>query len=358
MYQKKPLPPIPATKREAETDRLSEEINQIFKTAQGSTKHEASQGPAENQINWAKEEAKIAVILDSRIRRNISPAPSSSLFPGARKRSRQLLRMETNVGGMANAPNNEATPQPKSAIRKILELTGEKAKHNSLPSPSGHNSPHKIKQLTGTELLSESSVTETSIEFLPLSCNSSVYSQDMDIPYSEAESLETSSSYDMGYASDPSSSYVNQRAYLKSSVPRGCSPLPSPLNLVKIQEAKKSNSGAHKSSLSTNDIKPRGESNEPWLAEYPTGNKYDRDLYHMTTAQIARNPYLSTYLRPIFHHPKPPPRSRNHLLYIYPPADIHVHVHIHPLVPPLHPKRLRIKHKHRHPAPAEDDAPA
>ncbi|KAK4449263.1 hypothetical protein QBC34DRAFT_494693 [Podospora aff. communis PSN243] len=241
LYEKKPLPPIPV-KREAATDRLSEEINNLFSTPPTSTDPEA-QGVAGGQIDWAKEEANIAVILDNRIRRNISPAPASSLFPGARERSKQQLRMIAGEDGMMRALDDEvATPPPKSTLRKIMSLPGDKLKGNSLPSPSGHNSSHKIKQLTGAEVDSAQTGAEGSIEFSPMSRNSSIYSEE-EVGYSDACSLDTSSSYDMGYASDPNTSCPGQRAYSKKAMFGALPPVPSPLNIAKIQQAKRINSG-------------------------------------------------------------------------------------------------------------------
>jgi len=180
LYQKKALPPIPAAKREPDASRLSEETNEISNapdevvTVPGTTGRETTG----SHINWAKEEANIALILDSRVKRKISPAPSPSSFPGLMRRSKQHLRMKSDVDTADGT--KVISPPPKSSMRKILTLTGEKITNNSLSSPSGaspsgHNSPHKIKQLTGTDVDAEPSVAGDSIELSPLSCNSSVY---------------------------------------------------------------------------------------------------------------------------------------------------------------------------------------
>ncbi|KAK0632121.1 hypothetical protein B0T14DRAFT_559840 [Immersiella caudata] len=305
LYEKKPLPPIPA-KREPATDRLSEDINKLFSTAVGSNGPE-TEGLASGQIDWAKEEANIAVILDNRIRRNISPAPASSTFPGARKRSKQNMRMRSGEDGISSVLDDAvAAPPPKSSMRKIVSLTGGKLKGTSLPSPSGHNSSHKIKQLTGTEVGSEQTGVEGSTEASPMSRNSSIYSAE---DFSDAGSLDTSSSYDMGYASDPNTSSSRQPTDSKKAMFGALPPVPSPLNITKIQEAKRINLGGHRSSFSTNDAgRARDVNNEFWLSDHPTGR------YHMTTAQIARS-VPGTPLRP------PRPLKARQTLFLHPQSS-------------------------------------
>jgi len=247
LYAKRPLPPIPVTKRrDSVALMLSEKINKVLSNTQRSL--------AGNQINWAKEEADINVILDSRIRQDVTPSPSPSLLPEIIKRGKSSITITTE-----EETADPTSSRPKSGVRKMLALTGEKTKNSPWSSPSGHNPPRKIKQLTGVDVAPEQPGLDDLTEIAPMSCGSSVYSQELDATLSEAGSLDTASSYDAGYASDPNSSYVAQRSYAKKHTPGA---VPSPLNITKVRQSQERarRPNVHKSSLSTNDVsRARGQ---------------------------------------------------------------------------------------------------
>lgn len=109
-------------------------------------------------------------------------------------------------------PDHLLSPQPKTSVRKILQLTGVNTggKDRRESAPRGHNSKLKIKQLTG--LVVDDSVYKVNrspMTVSPISTTSSVHSADLSAAVSEPEIEERS-----GYCESSSSDFLLTRPLL------------------------------------------------------------------------------------------------------------------------------------------------
>ncbi|KAK1755125.1 hypothetical protein QBC47DRAFT_446870 [Echria macrotheca] len=247
LYGRKPLPPIPATaERVSSASKLSKEMNRAF-----DTHHHAAHGNDihhHHLVDFAKTE-EADQVQARRSDWSPSPPPSSgSSLPKMMKIATRKARrrVDTAVRAVPNTPPDELlSPQPRSSVQKILKLTSVRpvGNSNTSSSPSGHNSPHKIKQLMGMDIGPEEKhrrlLGENRADVSPLSNrSSSVYSQDLDTAISETDSLDIGTNTEggggSGYASDPTSSLYFAHITNRSKLPPSSHPaVPSPLNLSK-----------------------------------------------------------------------------------------------------------------------------
>jgi len=324
LYQSRPLPKIPPTASgNSATSTISKALFRAVNTPSSSTDVKHDHHRTSNQINWAKEEAEIAVILDSRVRPHAAAPPL--LSPGAQKGNNKADPGGDNGDQTmpTTPPAKIVSPQPKAAT-KIFTVTGTRTKNSPWSSPSGHNSSHKIKQLTGIEVPSDDfplSLTGPSANVSPLSNRSSLYSQDLDTAVSEAGSLDSASSFDTGYASDPNSSIVSRRTYAKKRHSGERHLVPSPLRVPNIDKSRGNARQADWEArlqlpVSAGMRSARSVHFEPWQRSHPTGGRQGEDLYHSTTAQLARSaPNIP---------PRPPrdPSEGNESLLPHPQASL------------------------------------
>ncbi|KAK3942188.1 hypothetical protein QBC46DRAFT_380842 [Diplogelasinospora grovesii] len=112
-----------------------------------------------NKIDWAKEEAEIASIVErhqSGVYDHTVAQPSSSATTATRWRQ----QFGTNYVTFTAPKEIPQPPQPKGkgSVEKILKMTGWSVSPRPSPSvspapePSGHNSSRKVQQLTGMDL--------------------------------------------------------------------------------------------------------------------------------------------------------------------------------------------------------------
>jgi len=295
LYEKRPLPPIPpySARRSlmsasASTSTSSKEMTKLINTPQHNQDHDGKR----ETVDFKREEAEIAVILDSKIRPCLSPSPPSYSPPDdmrlAGRKAKQ--RVETAARVVPSTPPDELlSPQPKASVQKILKLTSLRPIGNNSSSPSGHDSPRKVKQLTGMDIGFDDSYRKVLAEdqmstmstISPLSTRSSVYSQDTEFAVSEPDSLDFGGGYEnSGYASDPNSSYFAQRHRSKATFVGTQPPVPSPLSLPRTEK----DEGLRAKLMARHQTNRGPQGHDRSRSE---SSKYGHDLYHATIAQSA-----------------------------------------------------------------------
>ncbi|KAK5657071.1 hypothetical protein OQA88_3598 [Cercophora sp. LCS_1] len=288
VYSRKPLPPIPPPKRNSVASTLSKEMSRAFETPLGSAGlghghgHDHNHGQNSDRWSWTKEEAEIDGILQ----REVRPNPALSTAPPKKSSTRASRKAKSKIDTMNRAvpntpPDELLSPQPRSSVPKILQLTTVRpAKSNSSSSPSGHNSPHKIKQLTGIDVAAPEDyrrwlAEDRAVDVSPLSNRSSSYSQDTDPIVSDPDSIDIElPDPKLKGCSPDNSSYFAQRYRAKGLVPGTRPPIPSPLNITKTNMPQPAQ-----------HPQPQHPSSGPW--HHPR-QQYTQDLYHATAAQLAR----------------------------------------------------------------------
>ncbi|KAK0618519.1 hypothetical protein B0T17DRAFT_656609 [Bombardia bombarda] len=289
IYEKRPLPALP--KRYSIASVLSKEMNKAFETPD--SPHSFNSRSSEpNGIDWVRQESDFAFIFDEQAEGGRGGGGGeggrASRLPGGMT---PLARPHLSRVDVRDLPPPEArageTPAPQLRIsaKRILRLTtGAKASvipvihypSPKSPGPSGHNSRLKIKQLMGADVAPDEIYAGSSdlLEiFSPLeNRSSSIYSQDLDDADSESESVNDGHTrYSLDSATED---YTNNVENPKSDPDR-----PRPLTINRPER----------------DDATRGRRKHGTPSMFPPGLEhtvsrtiYARDLYHETTAQLAR----------------------------------------------------------------------
>ncbi|KAK3485144.1 hypothetical protein B0T13DRAFT_498586 [Neurospora crassa] len=278
VYEKKPLPPIPPKRRPVASISSQKDPNSVKSVY--TLANIPGAGPPEKinnrqnlgDIDWEKEEAEINSIIAKQLTPRGGTPISTSAYPAPR------------------------TPKPLHIPPADSERT---LKSNSPPlSPIGQIHNLKVKQLLGPVSLpgredcfsnSENNATEkhTTGYISPVSSRSSFYSQYRDSTVSEAGSASlTGSSPPRRYDSPVLTEYFPRgkpHATIKNRlmVRKAPSPIPRPLQPRKIRGNLKGRSNKTARTMSPD---PPTDSDYSGIS-----NTEARELYHETTAQIARN---------------------------------------------------------------------
>lgn len=187
-YAHKPLPPLPPNRRGSLVPSVNSQVNNAFTTPKSSVRGRPmifewekerpgspvrlQQGIGQGKIRSAQSNQRSKSISGIRVapkfqarsptvaHRRDEPRPATSgqgimsntvAFDNALANRHTLPKAKTENMIPTVPPDGILSPQPKSSVQKILQLTGNMSPTTSLSTeiPSLHDSPQKIQQLTG-----------------------------------------------------------------------------------------------------------------------------------------------------------------------------------------------------------------
>ena len=328
VYEKKPLPPIPPIppKRRPAASIASPKDLRSVKGAHTSPNITGA-GPPEKikdrqnseDIDWEKEEAEINSIIAKQLTpRSGTPILTSASSPAPRTpKPLQIPPASCEHTSESSSSQDIISPQPRSPVSNILKL-GSFGPSPPL-SPTRPNQNIKVQQRSGPDPIAEQKERFSNSEnnatgkhttgyISPVSSRSSFYSQYRDSTVSEAGSGSLAgSSAPLRYDSPVSTEYFskgnpNPNIGKRLVAREAPSPIPRPLQTRKVSDTLR---GGGSGTARTMSPAPSTNSDHSGIS-----NTDARELYHETTAQIARNTGGSwTYPNALSHPPHPHPGS-------------------------------------------------
>ncbi|KAK3952640.1 hypothetical protein QBC32DRAFT_138965 [Pseudoneurospora amorphoporcata] len=336
-YEKKPLPalpPIPPKRRPAAATSSQKDLD----SAKGVhlLPNITGAGPPEKiknrqnsgGIDWEKVEAEINSIIAKQLTpRGGTPISASASSPAPR--TPKPLQMppaysERTLG--SSSSQQIISPQPRSPVSNILQL--DSFGPSPPLSPTRQSQKTKLRQLSGPDPVaeqrdrfsnSENNATEkhTTGYISPVSSRSSFYSQYRDSTVSEAGSGSLAWSNAPRRYDSPVSTEYSPKAKPNPNIGKRLvareapSPIPRPLQPRKVSDTPRGGGNGTARNMSP---APSANSDHSGISITDA-----RELYHETTAQIARNTggswaYPNALSQPPYPHPGssvgiPSPRS-------------------------------------------------
>ena len=331
VYEKKPLPPVPPIppKRRPAASTASQKDLNSSKAIHTSPNITGTGPPKETKnrqnpgdIDWEKEEEEINSIIAKQLTpRGGTPISTSASSPAPR--TPKPLRIPS--AGSERTPGSSSSqeivsPQPRSPVSNILQL--DNFGPSPPLSPTRQTQKAKVGQLSGPDSAAKqqkdpfsgsgnhATDKHTTGYISPVSSRSSFYSQYRDSTVSEAGSgsLAESSAPPLRYDSPLSTEFFlkgkpNPQNIGKRLVARDApSPIPRPLQPRKVSSTHRGSGKGTPRNMSP----ARSTSSDRSGISLPDS----RELYHETTAQIARNTGGSwTFPNALSHPPHPHPGS-------------------------------------------------
>jgi len=320
LYVKKPLPALP--RRNSVASTFSKEMDQAFATPDGTPPSTADNQLVDEtgDIDWASQEAEIALILDQQIGNMkgsmtaTAIATAKALSPSIPDRTDNSQSHKPRIGlksllDRRLPPESEVLPpNSRLSLQKVLRLStttfSPAGLHAASPGPTGHNSGQKIKQLMGVDVapLENNNGDSPRQTFLdsPVSDKSSIYSLEADTTISDGDSVNPLTPVGSGkeYVLDAAATDEPIRRHKRKSASGGSgnySLFPRPLNPKSSRSATPD--------VAYGDRKTRadlltGSEQAGWLlggTTYTARHSHSRsaghvsDLYHDIAGQLAQS---------------------------------------------------------------------